>query len=187
MTATSHMTAEQLLVSPLARERVELVAGAIRPMTPTGAPHACISSNLLIALGRHVKDRALGALFPEQAGFLLRRSPDTVRCPDIAFVAAHRLPPGGVRQGYLDVAPDLAVEILSPSDRPPAVSSKVSEYLEAGVRGVWIVDPDSRTVTIFARDGRAEVRQESDVLDGGDVVPGFVCGVSSLFEGVARE
>ncbi|MGI8496253.1 MAG: Uma2 family endonuclease [Gemmatimonadaceae bacterium] len=181
------MTIDQLLASPLANEPVELVAGVIRPLTPTSGAHGLVCYRILLAIGPFVEARKLGALFTEETAFVLKRNPDTLRCPDVAFVARDRLPSRGVGTGWMQLAPDLAIEVLSPSDSASEMSAKVQEYLDAGVRLIWVADPATRTVRVFGRDGRTHLSQESDVLDGGDVVPGFTCTVASLFEGVARE
>lgn len=181
------VTAEQALDWPDPDTRFELVAGVVQPMTPAGGPHGVINVNLLCVLGGHVRAHRLGALFSPDTGFVLRRGPDTVRCPDVAFVAAERLPPGGVRRGFPELAPDLAVEVRSPTDRTRASRAKIAEYLDVGVRLVWAIDPAARTVTVHTPDGAARRLGEGDTLDGGDVVPGFRCAVAELFEGVARE
>jgi Uma2 family endonuclease len=116
-------------------------------------------------------------------GFVLRRDPDTVRAADIAFICADRLPPEGLPFGFFEGAPDLAVEILSPFDRYPDLLRKVSQWLEAGTRLVWVVDPARRTVTAFQSDGTLRLLDESAELDGGDVLPGFRHPVRDLFEG----
>ena len=181
------VTAEQALDWPDPDARFELVAGVVQPMTPAGGPHGVVNMHLARLLGGHVHAHRLGLLFSPDTGFVLRRGPDTVRCPDVALVAADRLSPEGVRRGFPELAPDLAVEVRSPFDRTRASWAKVAEYLGFGVREVWTIDPDARTVTVHRPDGATRRLGEDDVLDGGDVVPGFRCAVAELFEGVARE
>ena len=181
------VTAEQVLDWPDPEARFELVAGVVQPMTPAGGAHGVVVMALARVLGAHAHAHRLGALFSPDTGFVLRRGPDTVRCPDVAFVAADRLPPGGIRGGFPELVPDLAVEVRSPTDRTRASRAKVAEYLDVGVRQVWVVDPSTRTVTVHAPDGATRRLGEGDALDGGDVVPGFRCGVDELFEGIARE
>jgi len=181
------VTAEQALDWPDPDARFELAAGVVQPTTPAGGAHGVVAAKLLYLLLAHVLPRRLGAVFPGDTGFVLRRGPDTLRCPDVAFVAGDRLPPGGVRRGFPELAPDLAVEVRSPTDRTRASRAKVAEYLGFGVREVWTIDPDARTVTAHAPEGTARRLDEGDALDGGDVVPGFRCAVAELFEGVARE
>lgn len=182
------VTAEQALDWPDPDARFELAAGVVQPMTPAGGGHGAIEVNLVYLLSAHVRPRRLGMVFSADTGFLLGRDPDTVRCPDVAFVAADRLPPGGVPgRGFVELAPDLAVEVRSPTDRTRASRAKVAEYLGVGVRQVWTIDPASRTVTVHTPDGTARRLAEGETLDGGDVVRGFGCVVDELFEGVARE
>lgn len=162
----------------------ELVDGVFVPMTPAGGPHGSITTRLTAALGAFVYRRALGELFDAQTGFILRRRPDVVRCPDVAFVAAARLP-GGVPDGALELAPDLAVEVLSPSNTAPEMLRKLNDYLGHGVRLVWIVDPEERTVAVHAPDASPSWLTSVDTLDGAAVLPGFTTPVAALFAGLA--
>ena len=185
-TAARH-TAESVLRMPELRDvRYELVAGAIRVMEPAGAAHGLVEVRLLGLLLAHVRPRGLGELFTGDTGFVLRRDPDTVRAPDVAFVRADRLPSEGLDAGFPELAPDLAVEVASPGDTVGELGGKVAEYLDVGVRLVWVVDPANRTVTTYAADRSARLLAEADALDGGDVVPGFRCLVAELFAGVRR-
>lgn len=187
-TTDALITAEQLLHWPDPELRLELVAGRLHEMTLASGGHGRIEMNFAVALAVHVRARALGVVFPSDTGFVLQRGPDTVRAPDVAFVAAGRLPAAGVSwRGFLELAPDLAVEIRSPSDRTRGSRAKVAEYLAAGVRAVWTVDPPRRSVTVHAPGAAPRVLAEGDVLEGGDVVPGFRCTVAELFEGLARD
>jgi Uma2 family endonuclease len=184
--AATTYTAEDLLTLPDGGERYELVAGDLRKMTPAGGPHGAITGSLFIALGQYVEAQRLGQLFTESTGFILRRDPDTVRCPDVAFVREDQLPAEGLAPGFLPVAPDLAVEVVSPSDTVYEVSQKVDEYLGAGVRSVWVVNPGNRTVTVYEPGGAARVLGEGDELDGGELVPGFRYPVARLFVRLRR-
>ncbi len=183
-TSTKLLTAEEYALLPDTGERTELVAGVVVPVMRPYAAHGSVVSRLLTILGEHVYPNALGELFTE-SGFVVRRGPDTVRGPDVAFVAAERLPPDGL-DGFLEPAPDLAVEVLSSSNRPREVRKKLAEYLQAGARLVWVVDPRTRTVTVHQSDGAPRVLREDDELDGGSVLPGFRCPVASLFLGLRR-
>ncbi len=180
-------TAAELLASPLAGEHLELVAGVIHRLTPADAVDGRIVFNVMMVLGRHVSDKALGALFTEQTLFVLKRQPDTLRCPDVAFVATHHLPSDGLRHGWMEAIPDLVVEIRSPSDRGSALREKVREYLEVGVRTVWVLDSDERSVAVHSAGAPVVELREGETLDAGDVVAGFRCQVAVLFEGVARQ
>jgi Uma2 family endonuclease len=114
-------------------------------------------------------------------GFVLRRDPDTVRAADIAFVRRERLPAGDLPRGFFEGAPDLVVEILSPSDRYTDILRKVSEWLEAGAAMVWVVDPEHHGVMVFRSDGTLRLLGESDSLEGEEVLPGFRYPVGELF------
>jgi Uma2 family endonuclease len=116
-----------------------------------------------------------------EAGYVLSRNPDTVRGPDVSFVSAARLGPGQIPKAFFTGGPDLAVEILSPSDSPVEVQEKVADYLRAGARLVWIVNPDPGSITVHHPSRSPQVLSCPDLLDGEDVVPGFQCPVSELF------
>ncbi len=175
-------TAEDLLALGEA-ERYELVDGRLIPMPPTGLSHGYTEARVAWILGSYLREHPAGILVTGEVGFVLRRDPDTVRAADVAFIRAERLPPEGLPTGFFEGAPDLAVEILSPTDRYADLLYKVSQWLEAGTRQVWVVDPARRTVTIFQPDGTLRLLHESDELDGGDVLPGFRYPVRALFEG----
>ena len=120
----------------------------------------------------------MGVLCAAGTGFLLSRDPDAVRAPDLAFIRADR---SDLSDGYYPGAPDLAVEVLEPVDRPDYVREKVAEWLEAGTRAVWVVDPHARRVTIHEPRGEPRVFGDSDTLPGGDVLPGFALAVAEVF------
>jgi Uma2 family endonuclease len=126
-----------------------------------------------------VNSRTLGRVFTAETGFLLRRKPDTVRAADVSFVKQDRLPHPAPR-GFAELAPDLVVEVLSPDDRPGEVLSKVGDWLEAGARLVWVIDPERRDARVYRADGSQVHLGESDQLDGESVVPGFQCAVRGL-------
>ncbi len=168
----------------------ELVRGVLRLGTPTLLDHGSVVMRVSAALIQYVYPRGLGELFGESTGFLLERDPDTVLCPDVAFVASRRLPPEGLGrsfgQSFAELAPDLAVEVLSKSNRPREVRAKVADYLRLGVRCVWVVDPRQRVVRIHTADGAERLVAEDGILDGGEVLPGFRCPVASLFVALRR-
>jgi len=174
------MTIEQLGASPLAAGPLELVAGVIHPLTPSGGGHGIIAARLVVALGRYVLPRALGEVFTAEVGFVLGRGPDTLRVPDVAYIAAGRLPAAGVSSRYMTIAPDIVAEVLSTAESRRTIRDKVAEYLSAGVRLIWLLDPQTRTVTVQRR-GEQRRLSVSDMLDGEEVVPGFVCRFSALF------
>jgi Uma2 family endonuclease len=168
--------------------RYELVRGELRVMEPPPFPdHGSVAMRLSVALANYVYAHSLGEVFTAETGFILRRDPDTVRAPDIAFLRAERMPPGGFGRRYGDGAPDLAVEVRSPSDRVPQLWQKVDDYLATGARAVWVVDPEARTVAVHDPGRPVRLLAEADTLDGGAVLPGFACPVSSIFVGLRRE
>jgi Uma2 family endonuclease len=181
------MTAEEFLEYPLEDAKGELVRGELRVTPPGGGPHGTAATNLLFLLGIHVRRQGLGRVFADGIGYELVRLPHTVRVPDGSFVRADRLPAGGIGPGLLKLAPDLAIEVLSPSERAQDLEDKLDDYSMAGTPLVWVVDPMRRTVVVYdQRQARRRLR-ESDTLDGGDVIPGFSCAVAEIFEGIARE
>ena len=184
MSSAIRYTADDLLRMP-ERDgvRYELVNGELKTMTPTGGAHGVIVAELTTALHQHARAHRLGRVFGESTGFVLRRDPDTVRAPGVSFVAAERLP-AAVPAGYLHLAPDLAVEVVSPSDTVTELGRKVEEYVRAGVRSIWVVDPSNRTVTVHTPDRGVTVLRESDALDGGEIIPGFRYSITELFAAI---
>ncbi len=154
-------------------------------MTPAGGPHGTVCSNLHRLLANHVYEHRLGQCYTDGTGFALPHLADTVRSPDVAFVRAEQLPAAGVGPGFLALAPDLAVEVLSPSETASDVEEKLADYLAAGTPLVWLIDPVKRRVSVVAADAPVRWLREGDALDGGRVVPGFACPVTALFDGLA--
>jgi Uma2 family endonuclease len=177
------MAAEITTAEELARAgdigRCELVRGELRMMIPPFAEHGRVAMNLGALIANHVKAQGLGTAYAAETGFLLARDPDTVRAPDVAFVGADRDPTP--ERGYYPGAPDLAVEVLSPDDRPGYVRDKVAEWLEAGALAVWVVDPRRQTVTVHTAHEAPAVLSRTDTLRGGDVLPGFAIEVGEIF------
>ncbi|MBI4860827.1 MAG: Uma2 family endonuclease [Candidatus Riflebacteria bacterium] len=173
------VTAERLL-ELVNVGRCELVKGSLMMMSPSGRRHGKLTAEIARVLGNHVAANHLGEVSGAETGFILSRDPDTVRAPDVAFVAAARIPVDVPEDGFWPIAPDLAVEVVSPSDRWSEVVEKAREWLSAGVRLVWIVDPRSRTAHVY-RPGR-EVLQlgKDELLEGGDVLPGFSVRIADL-------
>ena len=161
--------------------RHELVRGELRTMPLASAPHGAVIMRLAIVLGRHVLDRDLGLLFSPDTGVHVFRDPDTVRAPDISFLSKARVPAEGLRRGFLRIAPDLAVEVLSPEDTMAEIEEKIADYFAAGTRLVWVVNPKARTVTVNRPDARPYVLARHERLDGEEIVPGFNCQVGEIF------
>lgn len=175
------MTADELLEMPSDGFRYELVAGELRKMSPSGFEHGEVVVRVTVPLARFVTEHDLGVVLGAATGFKLFHDPDTVRAPDVAFVCQDRRPPVKERKKFASLAPDLAVEVVSPSDTPAEVEAKVDDYLQAGVRLIWVLDPDSRTVTEYHASGPTRTLTADQTLDGGDVLPGFTCPVAALF------
>jgi Uma2 family endonuclease len=116
-----------------------------------------------------------------ESGVVTERDPDTVRGPDVSYWSYERLPADQEPEGYPEVAADLCVEVLSPSDRPGKMREKVREYFTRGVRMVWLIDSDDRNVWVYRAPDEARVLHESATLSGEDVLPGFTCRVADLF------
>lgn len=159
----------------------ELVEGEIIKMSPTGEKHGIVEINLGGELRTFVRLHKLGRVSGGEVGIYTRRNPDSVRGADIVFISNERLAQRGTSD-FMDVAPDLVVEIMSPDDRWNEVTRKLEEYLEIGVRLVWIVDPE--TDSIFAYRSMTDVRrfEKSEMLIADDVLPGFTTPVEELFQ-----
>lgn len=162
--------------------RCELVRGEIVRMSPAGGRHGELANSIAMLLTVHVKSEKLGKVYAAETGFYTQRNPDTVRAPDTMFVSNERVAQIGDPIKYLDVPPDLAVEILSPDDTRTGVETKVEEYLQTGVRLVWVIDPDRRIVAVYRPSSdRTQLGQSEDLI-GEDVLPGFSVPVSQIFE-----
>ena len=162
--------------------RGELIRGVLHETMPTGHEHGRVVINLAAELRHFAKQHRLGTVVGSDSGIWLERDPDTVREPDIAFTSAERLPVDHRVMGYSEVVPDLVVEVVSPSDSRRAVLDKVAMWTGHGVRLVWVVHPGPRTVEVHTAEGRVSALGIEDDLDGMDVVPGFLCPVSAVFE-----
>ncbi len=174
-TARPSITDQDLLRLPKDGRKYELVDGELR-VSPAGARHGKISLRLGAALLAFVREKRLGEVFDSSTGYRLPGG--NVRSPDASFVSSKRLP--RVPEGFLELAPDLAVEVLSPEDSPRDVLDKVGEYLAAGVCLVWVIDPrSSRAVGYRSLTDVHEIGPDG-TLDGGELLPGFRCPLSDL-------
>lgn len=179
--AERFLTAEELLALPDDGFKYELVDGRLLTRMPAGVEHGGLSVRLTLALGQYVDAHDLGVVLSADTGFQLRRAPDTVRAPDVAFIRKARIAAGGLPVGYWPGAPDVAVEVVSPSELARDVDIKVREYLDRGSRLVWVVRPRDRSVVVHRPGGPPVTLHETDVLDGGDIVPGFRYELARLF------
>ncbi|MCC6123699.1 MAG: Uma2 family endonuclease [Pirellulales bacterium] len=158
-----------------------LVQGELIAMSPAGYDHGWIACNIAGALRDFVKAKKLGRVTTAEAGFFISRNPDTVRAPDVAFVRAERIPPGGQKK-FFGGPPDLAVEVLSPDDRAGEVNAKIDDWLRAGCVQVWVVDPDGKTITVHRSRREIAVFTLEDTLAAEDILPGFSLPVAEIFE-----
>ena len=165
-------TEDDLRATPRDGRKYELVDGEIR-VSPAGARHEAVSLKLAARLLAYVAHAGAGHAFGSSVGFRLPGG--NVRSPDVSFVARGRFPGDTPPDDFGDLAPDLAVEVLSPSERPRHVLDKVGEYLEAGVRMVWIIDPRKAKAIVYRSLSDVTELQGGDALDGGEVLPGFRC------------
>jgi Uma2 family endonuclease len=169
---SSVMTANELLRLNLSERRTELVRGQLIVREPPGFRHGTVANRLSFAITSHVIANQLGLVLAAETGFTLFRNPDTVRAPDVAYVSGARVP-DPLPKGFAEMAPDLAVEVLSPDDRPGEVLEKVADWLKAGCRLVWVVDPERRLARIYRADGSEAHMTHEGSLEGEDVLPGF--------------
>jgi len=176
---TRPMTAEELLYLSLPDKRTELVRGRLIVREPAGSRHGAVANLLAYRLTAHVETARAGRVYAAETGFTIARDPDTVRAPDVAFVAAARLP-ATEPAGFFDGAPDLAVEVLSADDRPAEVLRKVADWLTAGALLVWVVDTERSTARVYRADGSETLLDRDAALSGEDVLPGFTCPLREL-------
>jgi len=174
-------TADDLLALADDENRYEIVRGELMMMTPASVRHGKFAARLVRAIGSHVEQHALGEAYTAEPGFQLEAKPLTIRAPDVAFVRRERIPPAGEPEGFWAIAPDLVVEIVSPSETAEEVHAKVADYLRAGTQLLWLVYPASRTVMEYRPPMQAQRLTVEDDLDGGDVVPGFRYPLKQLF------
>ncbi len=137
------ISAEDLLKKPNDGFRYELIEGELRKMSPAGQKHGRIAATITGSIVPHTRKNKLGAVYAAETGFLIQKNPDTVRAPDVAFVSQERLNEVGEVDGYWPGAPDLVIEVISPSDTYTEVEEKVFEWLKAGVRMVIVVNSKS--------------------------------------------
>lgn len=176
------MTAEEFLrFAGEPGKRYELIDGGMIEMAPAGAQHGAIAYRIGHLIGNYVFAHSLGELYTAETGFVLRRSPDTIRAPDFAFVSAERLPDGGSPEGYLDLAPDLVVEVISPSDTARSVQRRIDDWLKAEALVVVVVYPEPRTVFLWRGINVVERRTGDEEISLEPALPSFRCKVSDFF------
>ena len=180
MVTTRQITVEEFESMPL-EGNWELIDGELVEMSPSSERSSSTGVMIAHLILDHVLVNQLGRVYGAKGGLMLFPDRRTVRAPGVSFVSAERAPQGDARDHFPRLAPDLAVEILSPSDRMADALAKIAMYLEAGVRLVWLVDPREQTVTIFRPDATPETLDATMTIDGGDVLPGFAAAVAAMF------
>ena len=179
-------TAEDLFCLSATGRRLELVKGKVYEMAPAGGRHGYSAMNIGVLMGGHVRLHRLGRVFAAETGFIIRRDPDTVRAPDAAYISQDRMSADEIPDSYIDLIPDLVAEVVSPNDRRREVQEKVEEWLNIGVRLVWVsytaLYPATRSAIVYRSLSDVSNLTADDCLDGKDVVPGFNCRVGDLFD-----
>lgn len=165
-----------------ADKHMELIEGVIYEMPPAGFEHGTNTGNLFGFIWNHVRAHDLGRVTAAETGYIVHTNEtgkDTLLAPDVGFIAKARVPAEPIRS-YARLAPDLAVEVVSPNDSASEIHAKVNMYLQYGTRAVWVAYPETRTIVVHTPAG-AKTLAESDMLDGGDVLPGFTLSVRDIF------
>ena len=182
-TATKLLTAEEFskLPNPIDGSKQELVRGEVVTMPPPSFLHGIVQVNIATLLKVFAKQHKLGRVTVE-SGVVTDTGPDTVRGPDVAYWSFERLPPDHVPVVYANVAPDLCVEVKSPSNTRARTTTKVSEYFACGAKMVWVVDPEEKTVTVYRKPGDGRVLWEDATITGEDVLPNFTCPLTDFFQ-----
>jgi len=181
-TQSSVTTAEELIALPGGQWRYELVDGVLRKMTPAGHAHGRVAARIGASLTAFVDEHDLGVTYAAETGFVLRRSPDTVRAPDASFVTNVRLATAGLSlHGYFPGAPDLAVEVLSPDDSHSEVEEKTADWLASGCRVVVLLDPRRQVAIVRRPHAPPATLSGDDQLAVPDLLPGWSVAIGELF------
>ncbi len=182
MATKARLTAEDLWQMPDDEVRRELVNGEVVEMPRPLPPHGRQVSLINYYLVDHVKRQGGGEVVGD-VGFVLNLSydPERVRGADVAFISTERLPGGRLPEKFFPGAPDLVVEVLSPSNTSIGIQQKVRDFLEAGARLVWVLARQAKSATVYRADGTARLLRENDVLDGENVLPGLRIPLEELF------
>jgi Uma2 family endonuclease len=167
------VTAEEFLQLGSKMACAELIAGRVIELSPAGAEHSSLGGRVFARLLAHADDTDAGMCTTADGGYVLSRDPDVVRAPDAAFVARDRLPDGRAPRMFFEGAPDIAVEVMSPSEAAGEIEAKTQQYLRAGTRLVWIIYPDEKLARVWRADGTTTLIEEDGSLVGEDVLPGF--------------
>jgi len=181
---TQRLTVEDLYAMDDLPERFEVIRGEIVEMPPTGWDHTTIGMRIGIKIGIWLEQNPIGTVGGADGGFVLSRDPLVVRIPDVSFVSTALAPAVSAAERMPEGAPELAIEVISPSDRASQINAKVMTYLEYGVKLVWIIDPSSKTVAVHAsvRPGVAQILHVGEALDGENVLSGFTLPLADIFQ-----
>lgn len=185
-TTTRLITADELLVMPHRDEhgndcRLELIRGELKVMSPSKPLHGIICAEIAAELRDFVRGHDLGVVVGAETGFIVERDPDTVLGVDAGFISNERLPTIEDLDKFATSAPDLAVEVMSPSNTTREMEKKVALYFAAGARAVWVFNPKKRTAAVYTSPTDVKVLSEQETLEGGEVLPGFRLELSKLF------
>ena len=179
-TETKLVTADELLKLPRGEgKRYELIRGVLIQRMPTGDPHGETVARVSHLIFGYADENDYGLVRSGEPGYRLERDPDTVRAADVAWIAPGRIPEG--TQGYPELAPDLAVEVKSPSNSNPEMAAKAQMWLCYGSRIALVLDPDSVTVRMYRPNSEPVALGQDDILDLGDLLPGFSTAVWRFF------
>jgi Uma2 family endonuclease len=179
-TATKPLTAEEFWALPEGEGKRELVRGEVVEWMPVGGVHGDVVTELLTRLRTWAKQGQHGYVATE-AGYLVQRNLDGVRAADISYVRQNRIPESGVPEGFWNLAPDLAVEVVSPNETAEEIQDKVFDYLAAGTLQVWVIYPRRQQAVVHTPDGLARTLKAGDDLQAPELLPGFACKVADLF------
>jgi Uma2 family endonuclease len=174
-------TAAQLLAMPDDGNRYELVRGVLNMMSPAGSEHGRIAGRIYLRLANHVEQHRLGETYAAETGFRISSAPDTVRAPDAAFVSHSSLSKVEATSGYLSLAPDLVVEVVSPNDSYSGVEAKAHGWLKAGTKIVLVADPANTSIAVYENESEIRVFRPGESYDAGKVCGGWKLSVSDAF------
>lgn len=179
--AARHLTAEKFFDLDTHDSKSELVHGEVVRMTPAGGEHGVVALRIGARLLTFVEERQLGVVCAAETGFLVSRDPDTVRAPDAAFISRERMGEGAPPKKFWPFAPDLAVEVVSPSETAESIQERVGDWFAAGVRSVWLLYPSLAAVHMYRSATDVRILLKGEILSGEEVLPGFSCSVTDLF------
>jgi len=175
------VTAEVLLARPADGNRYELIRGELKMMSPAGSEHGRVAGRIYLRLATHVEKDRIGQTFAAETGFRIASDPDTVRAPDAAFVSNERLATVSPTRGYLPLAPDFVVEVVSPNDSFSEVEAKAAGWIDAGCKAVLVADPDNLTLHVYRLGCGIEVLTSGNTFHAGSACAGFSLSVDDAF------